>query len=73
MFVLVTPDILEMEATAQALDTFLLLPFILERKALSSLQHLFYQHTLYKKEMSKVLTTMVTSTPIYWPLTPKIL
>ena len=49
MFVLVTPDIMEMEATAQVLDAFLLQPFILERKALSSLQHLFYQHTLYKK------------------------
>ena len=35
MFVLVTPDILEMEATAQVLDTILLKPFPSERKALS--------------------------------------
>ena len=34
MFVLVTPDILEMEATAQVLDVFLLKPFPSERKAL---------------------------------------
>ena len=35
MFVLVTPDILEMEATAQVLDVFLLKPFPSEKKALS--------------------------------------
>ena len=34
MFVLVTPDILEMEATAQVLDVFLLKAFPSERKAL---------------------------------------
>ena len=32
MFVLVTPDILEMEATAQVLDAFLLKPFPSEKK-----------------------------------------
>ena len=47
MFVLVTPDILEMEATAQVIDVFLLKPFPSERKALSYLWDLFYQHTLY--------------------------
>ena len=47
MFVLVTPDILEMEATAQVLEVFLLKPFSSERKALSYLRDLFYQHTLY--------------------------
>ena len=47
MFVLVTPDILEMEATAQVLEVFLLKPFPSERKALSYLRDLFYQHTLY--------------------------
>ena len=47
MFVLVTPDILEMEATAQVLDAFLLKPFPSERKALSYLRDFFYQHTLY--------------------------
>ena len=47
MFVLVTPDILEMEATAQVLDAFLLKPFPSERKALSYLRDLFSQHTLY--------------------------
>ena len=47
MFVLVTPDILEMEATAQVIDVFLLKPFPSERKALSYLRDLFYQHTLY--------------------------
>ena len=35
MFVLVTPDIMEMDVTAQVLDTFLLKPFPSERKALS--------------------------------------
>ena len=37
MFVRVTPDILEMEATAQVLDAFLLKPFPSERKALSTI------------------------------------
>ena len=47
MFALVTPDILEMEATAQVLDVFLLKPFPSERKALLYLRDLFSQHTLY--------------------------
>ena len=47
MSVLVTQDILEMEATAQVLDAFLLKPFPSERKALSYLRDLFYRHTLY--------------------------
>ena len=33
MFVLVTPDILEMETTAQVLDVFLLKPFPSEKKS----------------------------------------
>ena len=37
MFVLVTPDILEMEATAQVPGVFLLKPFPSEKKALSYL------------------------------------
>ena len=37
MFVLVTPDILEMDGTAQVLDAFFFKPFLLERIALSSL------------------------------------
>ena len=41
IFVRVTPDILEMEATAQVLDAFLLKPFPSERKALSYLRDLF--------------------------------
>ena len=48
-FVLVTPDILKMEATAQVINAFPLESFPLERKPLSSLQELFYLHTLYKK------------------------
>ena len=48
-FVLVTPDILKMEATAQVLNAFPLESLPLERKVLSSLQELFYQPTLYKK------------------------
>ena len=47
MFVLVTPDILEMETTAQVLDAFILKPFPSEKKALSYLWDFFYQHTLY--------------------------
>ena len=46
-FVLVTSDILEMEATAQVLNAFLLKPFPSERKPLSYLRDSFYQHTLY--------------------------
>ena len=65
MFVVVTPVMLEMEATVQVLDAFLLQPFPSERKALSSLRDLFNQHTFYMKEMSIVLKTMVTSTPLY--------
>ena len=65
MFVLVTPDILKMEATAKVLDTFLLEPFPLERKALSSLENLYYQHTLSKKEMNVGLKTMAIMTPLY--------
>ena len=38
MFVLVTPDILEMETTAQVLDAFILKPFPSEKKALSYLK-----------------------------------
>ena len=41
MFVLVTQDILEMDATAQVIDAFLLKPFPSERKALSYLRDLF--------------------------------
>ena len=63
--VLVTPDILKMEATAKVLDAFLSKPFPLGRKALSSLQDLFYQHTLYKKEMNVGLKTMAIMTPLY--------
>ena len=37
MFVVVTPDILEMDGTAQVLDAFFFKPFLLERIALSSL------------------------------------
>ena len=37
----------QMDATAQLLDVFLLKPFPSERKALSYLRDLFYQHTLY--------------------------
>ena len=37
MFVLVTPDILEMDATAQVLDKFVLKPFPSEIEALSYL------------------------------------
>ena len=37
MFVLVTPDILEMDGTAQVLDAFFFKPFLLARIALSSL------------------------------------
>ena len=47
MSVLVTSDILEMEATARVLDAFLLKPFSSERKALSYLRDLLYQHILY--------------------------
>ena len=47
MFVRVTLDIVEMEATAQVLDAFVLKPFPSEREALSYLRDLFYQHTLY--------------------------
>ena len=42
MFVLVTPDILEMEATAQVLDAFLLKPFPSERKVLLYLRDFFF-------------------------------
>ena len=62
--VLVTSDILKMEATAKVLDTFLLQPFPLGRKALSSLRDLFYQYTLYKKEMNVGLKTMAIMTPL---------
>ena len=41
MFVLVTQDILEMDATAQVIDAFLLKPFPSERKALSYLPDFF--------------------------------
>ena len=64
MFVLVTPVMLEMEANVQVLDAFLFIHSH-ERKALSSLRDLFYQHSFYKKEISIVLKTMVTSTPLY--------
>ena len=63
--VLVTSDILKMEATAKVLDTFLLKPLPLGRKALSSLRGLFYQYTLYKKEMNVGLKTMAIMTPLY--------
>ena len=65
-FGLVTPDRLKMEATAQVLNAFPLESFPLERKGLSSLQELFYQHTLYKtEEMSVGLKTMAIMTPLY--------
>ena len=41
MFVLVTQDILEMDATAQVIDAFLLKPLPSERKALSFMRDLF--------------------------------
>ena len=37
----------QMDAAAQVLDVFLLKPYPSERKALSYLRDLFYQHTLY--------------------------
>ena len=47
MSVLVTPDILEMEATAQVPDVFLLKPFPSEKKSTIIFVRLVYQHTLY--------------------------
>ena len=47
MSVLVTPDILEMEATAQVPDVFLLKPFPSEKKSAIIFVRLVYQHTLY--------------------------
>ena len=61
MFVLVTQDILEMEAIAQVFDAFLFLHYYLCKTWFTSI----YKQALYKKVMIIVLKTRVIMTQLY--------